>query len=685
MRLRRKKIYLLSLCLILGLNTLPLSAQQPDADSRMSEPLSPRNANYTMDVKLDVEKRLINGTEVLNWRNTTSHPTDELQFHLYYNAWRNTTSSYLNSIRYRTSFNYSDYDENDWAYCDVQSMKVLPGHGFPETDLTAALEFIQPDDGNEDDRTVLRARLPGPVGPGETISLEIQWETKVPRPFSRTGVRGDYYFLAQWFPKIGVFEPDGAWNCHQFIQTEFYADFGVYDVKMTVPTGWILGATGREIERNDNGDGSTTHRYYQEDVHDFTWVTTPHFTVHTQRFEDPDLPPVEMRLLLMPDHAGKRDRYFAATASALKRYGSWWGAYPYGHVTVVDPAYRSRSGGMEYPTFFTGGTRWLSPPEMRSPESVTIHEAGHQFWYGIMANNEFEYAWLDEGFNTYSTTRTLEADYPPPVLTRRYFDGFIPVVFSSVKLAQRTQGADQYLGFYSTLKRDPMSTISWKFGANSYGLNSYGKPGMMLRTLENYLGWETFQKIMSTYFERWKFKHPRPEDFFEIVDEVSGQDMGWFFEQTYNSSSVFDYAVGRVVSKQVKEPHGYIELDDELIFQEEKSVKDSTDEEKQYQSSVFVRRWGEAIFPVEVKITFDDDEEILEHWEGKARWTRFDYLKPAKVVRVEVDPEHKLALDVNYSNNSWVSKSRAEDASLRWVTKWMIWLQSVVEFFAFFS
>ncbi|MEE9171197.1 MAG: M1 family aminopeptidase, partial [bacterium] len=311
--------------------------------------------------------------------------------------------------------------------------------------------------------------------------------------------------------------------------------------------------------------------------------------------------------------------------------------------------------------------------------------AGHQFWYGIMANNEFEYAWLDEGFNTYSTTRTLEADYPNPVLTRRYFDGFIPVVFSSVKLAERTQGADQYLGFYSTLKRDPMSTISWKFGANAYGLNSYGKPGMMLRTLENFLGWETFQKIMSTYFERWKFKHPRPEDFFEIVDEVSGQDMGWFFEQTYNSSSVFDYAVGRVVSKQVKEPHGYIELDDELIFQEEKSVKDSTDEEKQYQSLVFVRRWGEAVFPVEVKIVFDNDEEILEHWDGKARWTRFDYVKPAKVIKVEVDPDHKLVLDVNYTNNSWMKESRAEDASLRWVTKWMIWLQSVMEFFAFFS
>jgi len=651
-------------------------------NAQMSEPLSPRIANYTMDVRLDKEKRLIIGTETLTWHNTTSYSTGELQFHLYYNAWRNDKSSYLNSIR--SSRNLSDYRENDWAYCVIYSMKILEKHGFPETDVTADMEFIQPDDDNEHDRTVMRVTLPKPVFPGDTISVEIQWESKVPRTFSRTGVRGDYYFLAQWFPKVGVFEHNGTWNCHQFIQTEFYADFGNYDVKLTVPTGWIVGATGSMIDSTIS-DTTTTHHYYQEDVHDFAWVTTPHFTVHidSMRFEDPNLPAVEMRLLLMPDHAAKKDRYFEATEAALKYYGEWFGAYPYDHVTIVDPAYKSGSGGMEYPTFFTGGTRWLSPPETRSPESVTIHEFGHGYWYGIVANNEFEHAWLDEGHNTYSHIRTLKEAYPPVVLTKRYFEGFIPVVFSGVQIADRLDGADQYYGFQSVLKRDPMAVISWKYGPGSYGVNSYNKAAMMLWTLENYLGWETFQKIMSTYYDRWKFMHPKPGSFFAIVNEVSGKDMSWFFEQAYYNSNVFDYAVGDVRSKPVQEPFGYIEEEGELIFR--KGRKSESDTTQMYTSTVFARRWGEAIFPVEVKTTFANGDTVLESWDGKDRWVRFDYLKPAKVEKVEVDPEHILVLDINYTNNSWVSEPTAKAASYIWMSKWMIWLQSLMEFFSFFS
>ena len=250
--------------------------------------LSTRLANYEMDVKLDAQKRLIDGTEILTWKNSTPHPTSELQFHLYYNAWLNEESSQFRSIRRRRSFreSQSDYRENDWAYNKVHSIKILGGQDWSETDISASMEYIQPDDGNKHDRTVLRVALPKPVAPGQTIRVELQWQSKVPRTFARTGVRGDYFFLAQWFPKIGVFEEDGKWNCHQFIQTEFYADFGIYDVKMTVPNGWVVGATGKEIEKADNGDGTTTHRFYQEDVHDFAWVTTPRFSVHNELFED---------------------------------------------------------------------------------------------------------------------------------------------------------------------------------------------------------------------------------------------------------------------------------------------------------------------------------------------------------------------------------------------------------------
>lgn len=637
----------------------PVRASSPEAVA-----LSPRNASYSIDARLDVWERTIDGRETLTWTNVTEHATDELRFHLYYNAWRNNRSSFLSSERYGSG-DFSDKREHEWAYIDVSQVKLADG-----ADLTEKIEFIQPDDGNEHDRTVLRVPLDRPVGPGETIELELAWTSRVPRTFARTGARGDYFFLAQWFPKVGVLEGDGEWACHQFIQTEFYADFGVYDVRLTVPEGWVVGATGREEAVTQNGDGSQTHRFVQADVHDFAWTTSPLFSVHEGRFEHAELPPVDIRLLLMPDHADQVDRYLDATRTALEYYGSWWGAYPYGHITVVDPAYRSGTGGMEYPTLFTGGSRWLAPPEARQPESVTVHECGHQFWYGIVANDEFTHAWLDEGFNSYTQARVLERVYPEPRYVQRYLEGFLPVVFGSVVMPERTAGADQYAGFESVLKRDPIARESWTYGPQGYRVNSYNKPAMLLRTLENYLGWEVFQRAVSTYFSRWKFRHPTPDDFIATVEEVSGQDLDWYFDQAYRGSEVFDYAVDRVSQREDEPSQGRL---------------DTGGKEGITRASVFVRRWGEGVFPIDVKVVFDDGSEVIEHWDGKDRWMRFDYAKSAKVERVIVDPERVLVLDVNRTNDSWLAEPASDVAATKWASRWMLWVQHTMETFAFFS
>ena len=124
----------------------------------------------------------------------------------------------------------------------------------------------------------------------------------------------------------------------------------------------------------------------------------------------------------------------------LKYYGEWFGPYPYGHITIIDPAYQSGAGGMEYPTLFTAGTRWLAPARVTTPEGVTVHEAGHQFWYGMVANNEFEDAWMDEGFNTYSTARAIAQVYDPNYLALRYFGGFVPWVFKDIALSREIDG-----------------------------------------------------------------------------------------------------------------------------------------------------------------------------------------------------------------------------------------------------
>jgi hypothetical protein len=420
----------------------PEAVGAPEAAAAAS-PRSPGNASYQIEATLDTESKLISGRQTLTWRNIQERPTDELWFHLYWNAWRNTRSTWMLWERLGDKSELGDdVGEDDWAYLDVESVKLLSNEAGAPIDLSDRMRFASPDDGNPDDRTVLVVDLPQPVPPGGTVRLEMIWTARVPRTFDRTGFRGDFYFLAHWFPKLGVLEADG-WNCHQFqVRTEFYSDYGAYDVSITLPSEYVLGATGREAGRTDNGDGTTTHRYTQEDVHEFAWTASPDYLVREARFEEPGLPPIDMRLLIQPEHLGQVERHFAAARAAFKYFGEWYGPYPYGHVTLVDPAYGSGAGGMEYPTLFTCGTRIFNPFRGGSPEGVTIHEAGHQFWYGLVGNNEFEHAWIDEGFDTFSTTRTLEHAYEPNLYVRRYiprpgessYGAFIPVMFPDIEV-----------------------------------------------------------------------------------------------------------------------------------------------------------------------------------------------------------------------------------------------------------
>ncbi len=641
--------------------------------------LSPRNASYTMQVRFDPQAKTIEGEQVLRWTNITEHPTDELRYHLYYNAWRNDRSSFLRSGRERGR-RYDDVAADDWAYVDVQQLELLPGDAQgAATDLRATAEFIAPDDDNSADRTVLRVPLPRTVEPGETIEVRLRFTSKVPRTFARTGMHGDYLLAAQWFPKVGVLEPDGTWACHQFIKTEFYADFGVYDVSITAPRAWVVGATGREVETTEDG-ADTTHRFVQADVHDFAWTASPDFTEHTRRFESEGLPSVDIRLLLMPDHAAHRERYLEATAQTLEHYGRWWGPYAYDHITVVDPAYGSRTGGMEYPTLFTGGTRWLSPRLGRSPEGVTVHEAGHQFWYGMVANDEFTHAWLDEGFNTYSTTRTMEAAFAEHAHVERYLEGFFPVALDSVVPAERTAGGDRYWGMQSDLKRDPQARASWRTGPQGYRVNAYIKGGLTLRTLEGYLGWTTFQRVMTSYFRRYAFAHPRPEDFFRVAEQVSGERLGWFFSQVWADTVVFDYAVGQVHSWRERDvARGYVEGSEASA-----SFPDASSDPR-WGSAVTIRRWGQGRFPVAVEVEFSDGTRKVEHWDGEDRWTTFHYEHSGKVDRVRVDPDHVLVLDTEFTNNAWLREAPAGLAATQWASKWMLWVQHTMEGFAFFA
>jgi len=651
--------------------------------------LSDRIVRYTMDVRLDTETNVISGWEILEWRNTTGRAQQEFPFHLYHNAWKNNRSTVAKESGWRLY--RSDMRPEDYGYTNVKSVKVLDGK--TETDITSTFRYIQPDDGNRDDQTVFQIRSPKPVQPGRTITFKIEFETKQPLPISRTGAIRDYHFVAQWFPKIGVWWR-GAWNCHQFHQTtEFFADYGVYDVKITVPTDYVIGATGG-IPRSvvNNNDTTTTYQFYQEDVHDFAWVTSPDLvaTVRTFKHDKPDpdergdrhhpLREVTVIVLTQPHHDNMIDRYFEATFKALRYYGEWYGEYPYETVTVVDPANGSRSGGMEYPTLFTGGTTRYSPPEQPSPEGVTVHEFGHQFWYGLVGNNEFEEAWLDEGFNTYSTDRVINAGWRPFKEARFFFGGpgassyvGIPYVFHEVNEAPL--GVSN-IGIREMGKNDVMARKAWEYN-ETYGLNSYTKPALSLVMLERYLGEEMMYRIMRTYHHRYRFKHPTTQDFINTVNEVTKKDMNWFFANTWFSSNLFDYSVDRIVNQKIPEPEG--------IFTENGEPMDSSQFQwkgKQYVCEIVVKREGEAIAPVDVLIVFKNGEEKREEWDGEYRWKKFVYESDSPVVSAVVDPDQKLVLDINYNNNSKVIREPGYKslAARKYASKWMFWVQNLLEF-----
>ncbi len=383
-----------------------------------------------------------------------------------------------------------------------------------------------------------------------------------------------------------------------------------------------------------------------------------------------------MRLLLQPEHAGQEARHFAATEAALKYYGEWYGPYPYGHITVVDPAWQSGAGGMEYPTLFTAGTRLIAPRGAGQPESVTVHEAGHQFWYGIVATNEFEHAWLDEGLNTYTQARVMEQEFYPNFYTKRYFGDFFPWVFDDLPFTREVDG-NRMPSYRPVAKNDAQSTPTFRYWPGSASAITYNKTALWLHTLEKMLGWETVQRILSTYFQRYAFGHPHPDDFFAVASEVSGQDLTWFFDQVHRSSNVFDYAVD-VFRSTALTTRGYFGEGTTQNFEDARRTPDT------YRTTVVVRRLGEGVFPVDVVVRFEGGSEQRWRWDGRDRWKAFEVEGPARAVSAEVDPERILLLDVNRTNNSAALAPAGPAAARKWSLAWLIWLQDHLLTYGFF-
>ena len=639
----------------------------------------PNRVDYDIRARLTGETKRLDASETIVWTNNTGVPTDELHFHLYLNAFSNnrTTFAVEGGARHR---------DGEWGWQQVTGLEV------DGVDVFGSFEYVDADppvtptfaEGEtylaEDDRSVFRVQLPAPVASGDTVTIELTWESQLPRVRRRTGYKGDFMLVAQWFPKLGVFEGERGWNCHQFhTNTEFYSDYGTYRVSLDLPEQYEgkVGGSGRLVSSTKLPDERVEVVFEAPGlddrqladafgklpvVHDFTWTADPDYIVDQYRFsfeewsqhsqahldeyermkaivgpgERVELRDVDVTVLIHPERSDQSQRHYEATANALYFYGIWFGEYPYEHITVVDPIWGdNRAGGMEYPTLFTAGTALFTTPDMYRPESVTVHEAGHQFWYGLVGNNEFEAAWMDEGFNSFTDSEALVLAYGPRRSTTSYsrypVDGVRPAALpdggdlgaalngrryewsiSQLRglpvigdLARQTVSPlrssgpvdwwrDQPLltltrrwgdprwsdrsGYLAAPDSDPIDRPAWTYvDRSSYRTNSYPRPAVALRSLAGVVGREDFYRAMRAYAEEWRYRHPYPDDFFETFSREAGQDLSWYWEDAFRSVKTIDWSVS-VSQSRPGEPDGLFQGEDGVFEELAEEEADETAE-----------------------------------------------------------------------------------------------------------
>ncbi|MFP4978898.1 M1 family metallopeptidase [Paenibacillus sp. CN-4] len=598
------------------------SRLETGADSSSAGPkeavLSSRVAEYHIDVRLDPESDTLKGTETVTWTHPGRQPVKDLYFHLYPNAFASADTTFMKE----SGGKLREDKMPAGGYGSMTLTDIRTSDGEP---LLHRLQYVQPDDGNPHDRTLAKVHLPRQVTAGESVTLRLQFEVKLPRIFARMGAAGDFVMAGQWFPKLSAYEPRGVrgtanegWNLHQYHgSSEFYSDFGIYNVTISVPSDYKVAATGFPVRTASVKNGIKSYRFYADDVHDFAWAASPRFVVAEEALSTPEVPGVRIKLYLDPMHKDLKERYFQAAKSALTYFSKWYGPYPYSTLTVVVPPLDGNgAGGMEYPTLVTAFGASDPNPDS-SLERTVIHEIAHQYFYGMIASNEFEEAWLDESFASYAEDRLMEQEY-----------GAVP-------------NLPLQAGFVTSPA--PLKLEAWKYGgADIYTQNVYLRGKLVLKDIERQTGRKTMDRIMRTYAEKYRFRHPTTRDFQQVVEQVTRKPWQSYFDQYVYSGGTADFAIDSI---QIN--------------------RDETDGAASYESVVQIGRKGAEYPAVPVRFTFADGRTLQKQWDGTRSGTTFRLRHTAPLVHAEIDPDRTLLLETKHWNNFRKAELDPKTAS-RW-------------------
>ena len=490
-----------------------------------------QEVNYTISVTLNDKTNSLKGNISLEYIN---HSPDTLSFifvHLWPNAYKNETTALAAQLL---------ADKENKQKLNNAQRGFIDSLMFTVDGNTVAVER---DAQNID---VVKLNLSSPLLPGKAIVIATPFYVKFPSYFSRSGYDQQQYMVCQWYPKPAVYDRKG-WHAFPYLdQGEFYSEFGSFKVSITVPSAYVVGATGTlqtqdELARYKaigaenyknkksvsnykpvNQGGAKTLEFAAQNVHDFAWFADKDFIIQYDTLTLPSGSLVDVFSYYQPNGNKEWNNSVSFIEDAVTRYSNWIGEYPYPTVAAVEGPKNLSSGGMEYPMI----TLITSPDAKKEGlDAVIAHEVGHNWFYGVLASNEREHPWMDEGLNTYFQFRYEAEKYR----SNSVFGTSLP---EEVKKLEADEFLARIMYALNSLPAKPaIETHSTSFtNKDEYGIVVYLKTAIWMSILEASLGKENFLNGVKEYYTDWKFRHPYPEDLKMSLEKGSKQNLGSLFD-----------------------------------------------------------------------------------------------------------------------------------------------------------
>lgn len=509
-----------------------------------------QEVKYTINVSLNDSKHELSAFENIVYINNSPNELKEIYFHLWPNAYKNTETALADQFYLQGDRRMLDAPEKDLGWIDSLNFTV--------DGETVAWKY----DSLHID--ICKLTLNRPLKSGDSISIATPFKVKIPSALlSRMGHTGQAYYISQWYPKPAVYDRSG-WHPIPFLdQGEFYSEFGSFDVTITLPKNYVVGATGdlqteeektfleKKIQETKNISAYTkdlafprsdmetkTIRFTQQRVHDFAWFADKRYHVLKGEVELPaSKRKVNTWIMFTNNEANLWKDALQYLNDAVYYYSLWVGDYPYNNITAVDGTITA-GGGMEYPNITIVG----ECGNARLLELTIAHEAGHNWFYGMLGSNERRNPWMDEGINQFYEVRYSEVEKGKKneAVTET---GAFGKLLGIDTLTDKTVDELGYL-ISARSNTDQSSTLpSEKFSTVNYGTCVYYKTALSFNYLKASMGDSLFDKCMHTYFERWKFKHPYPEDVKNAFTETSGKNLSWFFDDLLGTTKKIDYKI----------------------------------------------------------------------------------------------------------------------------------------------